>query len=337
MKSLVSRASILLALMQCNTLVSLANEGDLKHKSDPWNCVAKLLNYVDYLRIPTKILGDVWASMTAPKSAKEFSWEEFEKSKKYYSEGNEDALNTTPKSFEEKLAFIETYSEKSKILPLKLGEILDSGNPVARKKIAKIVDQVDIEKGLSEEKVFKFLAALYEIQYRAPAQYWGDEAMSVALEKRVQVELMTRALKSRLALMDQLKTPSKREKLSKIAHSKSFQTVLSVTLNAIALKTYVPAYLPQVKKIRISDELLAAIEKDGIDAHFGELKKLYGKKINWGRFYEMARVKYMLAAAAYNTVYMVFAFQQFLLDRSQQDLPPQDSIIDITLKFLGLS
>ncbi|MCM0607088.1 MAG: hypothetical protein KA715_13445 [Xanthomonadaceae bacterium] len=326
-----------LVVMQCNVLNSFAQEGDIKYEKDPWDCVSKILKYVEYVKIPTKIVGDIWATLTAPKSAKEFSLNEFDKAKAFYLEGSETALKTTPKTFEEKLAFIETYSEKGIVLPLKLGEILDAGQPVARKRVAKLIDAVDIDSGLTEDKIFKFLVALYEIKYRAPSAYWGDKAISVALEKRVQVELMTKALKTRLALTEQLKTISKKEKLQKLARSKAFQRILSVVLGSVALKTYVPIYLPAVQKIRIPEALLAAIEKDGIDAHLEKLKKLYGNKINWGRFYEMGRRRYMLAAAAYNTVYAVLAFQQFMVDREQRDLPPDDSIIEMTLKFLGLS
>lgn len=334
MRTITSISCIAILLLNCNIALSQGKEGEIKHDREPWDCIPYLLRAAEYLQYPTKILRDTWSTLTAPKSVKDYNPDEFEKAKERYKADGDTNPSALPDTFEEKLAFIEVYSEKNKILPLNLGELIQSGNPTAKKAVGKLMSGINIKDGMTEAQIFKLLVSLYKIEYRAPSRFWSEDAISKALTKRVQVELMSNGIEARLKLTKSLKEPTTTEK---IAASKGFKIVLTTLLNVTALKTFVPVYLPELKKIRISDELLNAIEKDGLDAHLDKLKELYGNKIKWGQFYEKIRPTYMLAAGAYTAVYAYSYLQQYMLGQSQREHPPKEgAIVEITLKILGL-
>lgn len=307
--------------------------GEIHRDKDPWNCIELILKAVQYAKYPTVLIREAWDSLTAPDSVQNYSEESFNKSKRFYHNNLKGSgILLTPKTFEEKMAFIEVQAEGTGLLPLNLGKIMTSISPTSKKRLGKILDSIDVSKGLTEEQLYRVLTILYEIQYRAPSKLWGDVRIEWVIKKRIQVELTARKIKWRLELLDQLLPETGGELAKKAWKSREIQALVTLTLNSVAIKTAIPTYLPKVKDIKIPGEMITQIQtalEQGKDptSNLEKLKSIYGSKINWSSFYTQFRKYFIIGAVTLNVVYGMQTLRQQIIERDLKDVPDTENIL----------
>jgi len=294
-------------------------------------CERLLFSVFNLLTSPWGLAQKAWAYVTAPKTVKDFDNQAFNDAKSKYLElltaGKPLSL---PKTFEEELAYMESMSEQSKILPLSLGEILESGTIESKNRVARAFKKLDFEKGLVDSQVAQAITTLYDAQYQAPGVFWGKKAIDQGILKRVQNDLMLRGLATQLGPLAKWSQDPNRGKYS----TKGFQGALSIVINlalyASAWKAgaaHLP-FTPAMIRKDIPPTLLTAIEKDGLEPHLEELKKLLSTNVVWGNFYPKLRRFYLIASSVYYAYFAFGIYEQYQLQKNLQEEPPTEEVLN---------
>lgn len=202
-------------------------------------------------------LADAWSSLVMPKKVGDIKWARFEREKadylRIFRTRQAPVAGTFPHTFESKLAFIEAAATQQRFTPLNFQHLFAEGSAAQKRKIYKLVNKLDFEKGFVPYQIRNLMNKIYlaEHGYATDLENLSrgvNHAVDEFISERFEWELAAEGMQGAVQLYGLHRDPKYLQKFWTFMdrHSTLLSYVGAVANNLPFFWTGIPTYIPAV-------------------------------------------------------------------------------------------